>query len=150
MIRKKYCLGDCDFKSYYLSQAGKGYDDIAVFRGYPYQRGYGIGSLFRRFGIPLAKFIGRHLLNTGVSIGSDILLNKSLDKDVIKTKLKQGAKEATKDALTKALNKIDQKGSGRKRKRSKKVYKPKKKTRKFKDIFDHGVSTSFIGARHKI
>lgn len=159
MNRKRYCLGDCDFKSYYLNQAGKGFDDIQVFRGYPYQRGYGLGSLFKRFGIPLAKFIGRHLLHTGLAIGGDMLMNNSVDKATIKKKLKLGAKEAAKEALTKALDKVNQSGSGRKRKRrsSKKVQKNqgrkkvyKRRKRKALDIFSHGIPSSFIGSRHKV
>ena len=85
--RKKHCIGECDYNSYYLKQAGNGFSDITVFRGNPYQRGYGIGSLFKRFGLPLAKFFGKHLLQTGIKLGSDILDNK-VNKGNKKSKLK--------------------------------------------------------------
>lgn len=145
MLRKKHCYGDCDFKSYYLNQAGRGFDDIRIFQGHPYQRGYGLGSLFKRYGIPLVKFLGKHLFNTGVSIGTDILLNdKPYDKETVKNHLKQGLRDAAKDGLTR----VSQHGTGRKRYK-KKAYKQRKTKKSKKDIFN-GVSTSFIGSRHKI
>lgn len=127
MNRKKYCPGECNFKSYYATQAGGGITDINVFRGSPYQRGYGIGSLFARFGIPVLKFLGKHLLSTGVAVGSDILAKRNA-KEAFKDRAKQGAKTAAKEALEKISQKIDQSGKG-----LYKVKKKKKRTRK--DIF---------------
>lgn len=134
MDRKRFCVGDCDFATYYASQLGKGFDDIRVFSGRPYQRGHGIGSFVRRYGIPLAKFIGKHVLNTGLAIGADIAVN-DFNKEVVKQKLKEGAKYAISDGLDKIKNKLNQSGMGRKRKR--KAYKVKKRTKKRKkrDIF---------------
>ena len=128
MSRKQYCVGDCDFKNYYSSQAGQGFSDITIFRGNPYQRGYGIGSVFRRFGIPLARFLGKHLLNTGLAIGTDIAMNNSIDRQSVKRKLTDGVKSAAKDGLSLLNKKIDQIGNGRK------VYKKKRKKMR-KDIF---------------
>lgn len=127
MNRKKYCPGDCNFKNYYTSQVGGGISDINVFRGLPYQRGYGIGSLFARFGIPVLKFLGKHLLSTGVAVGSDILAKRNA-KESLKERAKEGAKIAAKEALNKISEKIDQTGKG--------LYKgTRKKTRTRKDIF---------------
>lgn len=135
-LRKKHCVGDCDFVSYYAQQAGGGFDEISVYRGRPYQRGHGIGSLFKRFGIPLAKFLGRHLFKAGVEIGADALANESFDKNRIRETLKRNSKEALKEGLNKLSQKLDQSGSGR---RKRKVYKKAKKKKKVKrlrkDIF---------------
>ena len=123
--RKVHCVGDCDFSRYYLAQAGNGFSDINVFRGTPYQRGYGIGSVFKRFGIPLAKFLGRHLLNTGLSVGAEIAATNSINKDNIRNRLRQGIKSAAKEGLNHLSNFIDQQGEGRKR-----VYKKRRQPRK--------------------
>ena len=130
MDRKRHCIGDCDYATYYASQVGRGFEDIKVFSGRPYQRGHGIGSLIKRFGIPLAKFLGKHVLNTGLSIGADIAVN-DFNKDVVKQKLKDGAKLAISDGLDQIKKKINQGGTGRKRKA--KAYKSSKRIRK--DIF---------------
>jgi len=52
----------------------------AAFRGYPYQRGSGLGSIFKgllRFVLPFAKqagqAIGREALSTGVNVARDVL-----------------------------------------------------------------------------
>lgn len=113
--RKVHCIGDCDFSRYYSNQAGNGFSDINVFRGTPYQRGYGIGSVFKRFGIPLAKFLGRHLLNTGLSVGSEIASSNSFNKDNIRKRVRQSVKSAAKDGLSHLSNYIDQQGDGRRR-----------------------------------
>lgn len=70
-MRKKHCVGDCDYARYFAVQGGRGLDDIPVFRGHPYQRGYGIGSVFRRFGIPILKWLGKTILSEGVDMGKD-------------------------------------------------------------------------------
>ena len=128
MSRKKYCIGECDFSRYYTQQAGRGYSDITIYRGHPYQRGYGFASVFKRFGIPLVKFLGNHLLNAGLAIGSDIVQNKPINASTLKRKFSETAKAAAKDGLARISDKIDQIGNGRK------VYKKRRK-RLHKDIF---------------
>ena len=113
-------MNDCDYSRYYTNQAGYGFSDISVFRGAPYQRGYGLGSLFKRFGIPLSKFLGRHLLNTGLSVGGEIAAG-GFNKDNIRKRIRQSVKSAAKDGLSEISNFIDQQGEGRKR-----VYKKRK------------------------
>lgn len=106
MYRKVYCSCDSDF------QRGGGYSDITIYKGQPYQRGYGIGSFFRRFGIPVLKAIGKQLLQTGMSVGSDILSDRNF-KESIRSRGKEGAKEG----LKRLSSLIEQEGSGiRKRK----------------------------------
>lgn len=136
-VRKPHCLGDCSFSRYYTAQAGRGFDDINVFRGSPYQRGHGIGSILSRYALPLVKFIGKHLLRTGLQVGSGVLAD-NFNKPNLKRRLKEGAKEFARESLTKASTMLEsQSGSGIKRKRkSKKAKKKYKKARRRrKDIF---------------
>lgn len=125
-MRRTYCPNDCDYQRYYLHQAGGGFSDIKIFRGSPYQRGYGIGTIVKRFGIPLIQFLGKHLLSTGMSIGSDLLANR---RPNVKKELIKGTKAAAKEGLTKLSSAIDQVGTG------KKLYKKGRTSRKPKDIF---------------
>ena len=78
----------------------------------------------------MAKFLGKHVLNTGIAIGADIAVN-DFNKDVVKEKLKEGAKHALNDGLDQIKKKINQGGAGRKRKA--KAYKKRKRVRK--DVF---------------
>uniref|UniRef100_A0A158P4C8 Uncharacterized protein n=1 Tax=Tetranychus urticae TaxID=32264 RepID=A0A158P4C8_TETUR len=134
MQRKVYCPRHSDFKSYYLSQAGQGFSDIEIFRGSPYQRGYGFGSLFKRFAIPVLKFLGKQAVKTGINVGQDLLENKNL-KQTLKERGKESLRNLAKQSIDKANVMLAQSGSGVKRKR---LYKKKKKAvkRKKKDIFD--------------
>lgn len=124
-MKKKHCLGDCNFRSYYQNQAGQGYSDINVFRGSPYQRGYGIGSLFKRFGIPIVKFLGKHLLRTGMQVGSDVLTD-NLNKQTLKKRLKEGATSLAKESISKAGDFVEQHGSGRRLYKKRSVKRMKK------------------------
>lgn len=143
MNRKVYCGCDSDFTSHYRDQAGKGYSDIPIYRGQPYQRGYGLGSFFKRIGIPILKFLGKHLLQTGVNIGQDILDKKDF-KDSLKKRGKEGARATARETLNKLNTILDQSGSGIRKRgkrkkvtKKKKINKPKKKIKRLKkDIFE--------------
>ena len=127
---------------YYSHQAGSGYN---VYRGAPYQEGYGIGSflggLFRSV-FPLlkqgAKTVGKELLRTGINVAGDVLDNNSPIEEALKTRWQ----EAKSNLKTKAKNKINQVlvGSGKKKKVS---FTIKRKIdgggggiKKYRDIFD--------------
>lgn len=127
--RKTYSPGHSNFTSHYINQAGNGFSDIEVYRGAPYQRGYGFGSTIARFAIPIVKFLGKKLLKAGVDIGSDLLLKRGF-KESVKQRGKETLKGIAKDSLEKASAYLEQTGSGIKRKR---LYKAKSK--KKKDIF---------------
>ena len=69
-------------KSYTFMHRGRG---IPYFAGPVYQRGHGIGSLFRglfRFAMPFlkqaAKTVGRQALQTGIQVAGDMLENRPL------------------------------------------------------------------------
>ena len=134
MQRKIYCVCDSDFKSFYKSQAGNGFSDIEIYRGTPYQRGYGFGSIFKRFALPVLKFLGKHALKTGLNVGQDILDRKNLKKS-FKDRGKEGLRTVAQEGLNKANQLLTQRGTGLKRER---LYKGKKKKivkRRKKDIF---------------
>ena len=61
------------YHDYYMHQAGKGYP---VFAGRRYQRGHGLGSIFKA-AIPLLKReqrpLGREALITGLNIAEDVV-----------------------------------------------------------------------------
>lgn len=134
--RKVYCPCDSNFKHFYSNQAGHGFSDIELFRGAPFQRGYGFGSLFARFGLPILKFLGKQILKTGVSVGQDVI-----DKKPFKQSVKERGKEAltrtAQNVIDKAQTVINQQGKGVKRKRKKPLnsYKKLKTSKTKKDIF---------------
>lgn len=104
-----------DYTKYYQSQA-KG-EDLSVFKGRPYMRGYGFGNVFKKFfrwispivkenALPVLKNIGKEGLRTAASIANETLDGKDFS---------ESAKSNLKKSITKLSN---QYGSGRKRKKS--------------------------------
>lgn len=80
----------------------------AGFRGSPYQRGAGLGSVFRslfRAILPVAKkagkAIGRRALQAGADIATDLVSGKNL-----KQSLEDHGKQATTDLLDRASNSL--------------------------------------------
>jgi hypothetical protein len=138
-----------DFKSYYENQIGSG---LPVFYGTKYQRGHGLGSMFKSFfrwispifkthALPVLKegasVIGQEAVRTAANIANDTLSGKKIEEAAV-----ERAKEAVDSISTKAQNYIkrSQTGSGYKRKKSsnKKSFskRPSKKHRRL-DIFDN-------------
>lgn len=81
-------------------------NQLGGFRGLAYQRGSGLGSLFRnlfRVLLPVAKSagkaIGKQALRTGADIATDIVSGKTVD-------VKQHARQATAQLLDKASAKL--------------------------------------------
>lgn len=138
-----------DFNNYYLNQAN-GYP---VFRGASFQRGYGLGSVFRRFiswaipllkeyGLPIAKSIGKELVTSAATVANEAIDGKDIKESAkekiidslekLKTQKGNGLKRKKRTTKKKVKH---QKGNGLKRKRKNKKNKPNK-TRKL-DIFDN-------------
>lgn len=111
MSRKVHCSCESDLQRFFSSQVGSGFSDISVFKGSPYQRGYGIGTLIGRFGIPILKFLGKQFLRTGVNVGADMLAKKRF-KDALKARAKEGMINATSESIAKVNKILEQKGSG--------------------------------------
>lgn len=134
------------FNEKYIQRGG------SHFVGYPYQRGNGLGSVFKslwRFAMPftksVGKAVGRQALKTGVGIAQDVLKGDNVGRAVQK-RAKRGGRKLARKALTVVSTKANQKGKGVRRRRvgqkgkglgrrpkkqtkTKAVYKPRK-TRK--------------------
>ena len=75
------------YEQYYVDQAKQKGGNLPAFHGARFQRGYGLGSIFKglfRWAMPHlqqgAKVIGRKALQTGANVAQDVL-----DGDNIKT-----------------------------------------------------------------
>lgn len=117
---------------------------LPYFAGPVYQRGHGLGSLFRglfRFAMPFIKqgasTIGRQALQTGIQVAGDVL-----DRKPIQESLRSRVREAGDVLKLKAANKVNQllTGSGKRRARKRKSqsvrFGPPDRKRKVHDIFD--------------
>ena len=105
-----------DYHQYYKNQAET---NFPVFRGVKYQRGYGLGGVFRRlfrFIMPMVKEHGLPLLR---SVGESAIKGVSnLANDAIKGKnFKESAEQRFKETFKELKDKTLMKGSGINRKR---------------------------------
>lgn len=116
-------------ENYYLTQAGSGVSGF--FSGQQYQKGYGFfGRLLSSAVMPILRFLGKSVLNTGANIASDIVDTDDFSLNNVKDISKKRLREATKDALKKGANKILS-GSGlRKRRKRRKLIKDMKPFKK--------------------
>jgi hypothetical protein len=103
-----------NFENYYSSQAKEA---IPVFRGAPYQRGSGFGSVFKRIfrwiipiikehALPVVKSAGKEALKTAVNIANDTIDGKDFVS-------------STKQQVKNSLNKFsNQYGNGKAKKKA--------------------------------
>ena len=127
-------LSDRAWAQYYATQASQ---TGGGFEGMRYQRGTGLGSLFRslfRVLMPVAKTagraIGKQALSTGAQIASDVVAGQS-----IKESAKRRGRAGAAALLKRASRKLQRgKGLGRRRKRAtkKRLGKTIKRARKRK------------------
>lgn len=133
-----------DFKSYYLNQAGNG---LPYFQGSPYQRGYGLGGIFRNIfkwvmpivrehAFPIAKSVGKELFRTATNVAQDTL-NGNDPKESVKHRLKESIRNISEKIhqgegfiLKPGLN------INRRKKRKSFTKKSKKAKKRILDIFD--------------
>ena len=101
------------YEQYYLDQAKKKSGNLPAFHGARFQRGYGLGSIFRglfRWAVPHlqqgAKMLGKKALQTGVSVAQDVLAGENL---------KTATKKRVKQALGLPSQNSPQSGAGKKR-----------------------------------
>lgn len=92
-----------DFQKYYSNQAR---ENLPVFTGAPYQRGYGFGSVFKRFfrwaipiikqhAAPVVRNVGKEVLKSAVNIATDTLEGHDL-KSSAKTHVKNSLNNISK------------------------------------------------------
>lgn len=133
-----------DYKEYYTNQIGSG---LPVYYGSRYQKGYGLGNMFRSFfrwivpvfkthALPLlkegAKTLGNEAIRTAANVATDTLSGKDIE---------HAARERAQEAFDNLKNKargVLQIGDGYKKRKTKvKMFSYKKPNkRKQRDIFD--------------
>ena len=133
-MKRKFC---CDasrsmYEDYYMQQSGSG---LPVFQGSRGQRGHGLGSMLSglfRSAVPMIKrglaTFGKHALKTGLEIAGDVADGKSF-RDSARERIVPGIVPGIKRFAEQEIFNT-QSGSGKRRRRSKRVTKHKKK-----DIF---------------
>ena len=84
------------YEQYYVDQAKQKGGNLPAFHGARFQRGYGLGSIFKglfRWAMPHlqqgAKMLGKKALQTGVQVAQDVLGGEN-----VKTATKKRAKQA--------------------------------------------------------
>lgn len=108
-----------DWAQYYGMQTGRGARGMTFFRGSPFQRGNGIGSIFSgllRAAMPAAKSalktVGKQALQAGLSTGVDVLNGANVGDS-----LKTHGKKAAANVLTKARKNVAGAKGGKRKKR---------------------------------
>lgn len=126
-------------EDHYTSQAGKG---LPYYQGVSYQKGYGLGGMFRRlfrtalpYLIQGSKTVGKEALATGSRVAADVLSGQDF-KAAAKTRTKESGKNLAKRAINKVQSMIGTGKYKRKRKPGKKFISSKKRKLKGRDIFD--------------
>jgi hypothetical protein len=117
-----------EWSSLLESGDGEQFGGYNVFRGVPFQRGSGLGSVFRsflRYLIPIGKQIGLAVGHEGLRTGNRVLSNVLEGKD-LKDTLVSESKAGIKNLLDKASSNMErQKGQGFDFKRYRKADEPK-------------------------
>jgi hypothetical protein len=140
-----------DYNKYYFEQAGNG-ANVNVYKGQMYQKGYGLGGMFKRFFswiIPIVKKHAMPAVETGLKTVASQVVNSTADlaKDAISGKnIRESATTHFNTGVDNLKNKVEKAldGKGIKRKKKKKnktnliiLKKSKNKTKtRSLDIFD--------------
>jgi len=110
-------------EDHYVYQTGSG---LNYYQGSPYQRGYGLGGLFRSFfraAAPLfksgAKAIGKQVFHSGVNLMNDISQGQDF-RGAAKRRFKEAGKVLTDKAADKVKSMI---GNGERRHKKRKLMK---------------------------
>lgn len=127
------------FEEHYTSQTGSG---LAHYRGTNFQKGYGLGGIFRRlfraalpFLVKGTKTVGKEVLRTGSRIASDVLSGQEF-KEAMKTRTKESGKNLAQKAIDKVQNMVGKGKYKRKRKKQKRFISSKTRKVSGRDIFD--------------
>lgn len=122
-----------DFSEYYENQARN--NGIQVFKGSMYQRGYGFGDVFRKFfrwivpivkknATPVLKNLGKEIVSSASNIANETIEGKNF-------------KDSFDENIARSMKNIEETyGKGYKRKKNLKKSLSKKKTKKYRDIFN--------------
>ena len=137
-MRKQY-VDDGLYDSYYLGQVGSG---GAAFAGARYQRGHGLGGIFRglfRAATPLLKrgamVLGKQIIRSGGRVARDVAAGKNL-KQALRHRGRQGLGEMIDQAVTTRMQPPTRRKRSRSIKRRRKSHSViRHKRRRPNDIF---------------
>lgn len=130
------------FEDHYIGQTNQTGHGLNFYRGNSYQKGFGLGGLFRSFfraAVPLfksgAKAVGKQLFRSGVDLLNDVTQGQDV-KTATKRRLKEAGNVLTDKASTKGKSMIGSGKRNKKRKRTKsRVITRRTKKEKALDIF---------------
>ncbi|GFW60385.1 uncharacterized transposon-derived protein F54H12.3 [Trichonephila clavipes] len=101
-IQSELRLNSGDFVPFERGQIGSG---LTHYKGINFQKGYGIGGIFRRlfraalpFLVKGGKNIGKEVLITGIRVASDVLSGENF-KEAVKTRSKESGKKLAEKAI---------------------------------------------------
>ncbi|GBN12082.1 hypothetical protein AVEN_204137-1 [Araneus ventricosus] len=134
-----YACSTTKFQEHYTNHKGSG---IPYYEGVSFQKGYGLGGIFRRlfrtalpFLVKGGKALGKEALVTGTNVINDVVSGED-----IKIAAKRRSKEAGKNLARKAIGHVQSMmGKGkykRKRKQQKRIISSKVRKTRGRDIFD--------------
>jgi len=153
-MRSTFDPNKISWVAYYQGQAKQSGHGMQMFHGVPYQRGSGLGSIFKglfRAILPMAKSagktIGKEALSAGLNIAGDALGGKN-----IKIAAKRRSRKAAQRLVTKAkvgFKKQTGSGIGSKRKRKATAKQQKRKTKSPVKRRKRSTVTSTVTRRRK-
>ncbi|GFW99436.1 uncharacterized protein TNCV_3007381 [Trichonephila clavipes] len=124
-IQSELRLNSGDFVPFERGQIGSG---LTHYKGINFQKGYGIGEIFRRlfraalpFLVKGGKTIGKEVLMTGSRVASDVLSGENF-KEAVKTRSKEIGKKLAQKAIDRVQSMVGKGQYKRKRKKQKKIH----------------------------
>ncbi|GFT60388.1 uncharacterized protein TNCV_4971551 [Trichonephila clavipes] len=127
-IQSELRLNSGDFVPFERGQIGSG---LTHYKGINFQKGYGIGGIFRRlfraalpFLVKGGKTIGKEVLMTGSRVASDVLSGENF-KEAVKTRSKESGKKLAQKAIDRVQSMVGKGQYKRKRKKQKNSFHPK-------------------------
>ena len=124
LMKKLYTPNHKLYEEYYLNQAKQKCGNLPAFHSARFQRGYGLGSIFKglfRWALPHvqqgAKMLGKKALQTGVDVAQDVLAGEN-PKTATKKRAKQALGLSSQDSPQSGAGKRATKRKARLRKNS--------------------------------
>lgn len=138
-MRVPYVCCTKRFEDHYSAQSGNG---MSHYQGVSFQKGYGLGSWFRRifrtalpFLVKGTKTISKEALRTGSRVASDVLSGQNL-KEAVKTRTKESGRNLAQKAVDRIQSMVGKGKYKRKRKKQNGIISSKKRKVIGRDIFN--------------
>ncbi|GFX89721.1 uncharacterized protein TNCV_3711531 [Trichonephila clavipes] len=124
-MRVPYVCCTKRFEDHYAGQIGSG---LTQYKGINFQKGYGIGGIFRRlfraalpFLVKGSKTIGKEVLMTGSRVASDVLSGENF-KEAVKTRSRESGKKLAQKTIDRVQSMVGKGQYKRKRKKQKNLF----------------------------